>query len=881
MDIGIETDRDVIWKQSQDKTLSVTPTCTVDGNNTELNVSISPRYDFSTQGLTDEEKPNISSGETVEFDMKSLNDFEPAVFVLEASCRGETFSKEVRRDRMYLDLNQPEDADELYVGETFDLEADVMSDLGGSVSYSLLENPSLVLGDGDSGVNLISGGYTSSIGKENIDAGVSVPESAEAASELSFSYGYSEKNGDGFVINDKVDVTVSNWKVSGLEYSPGKVISADSLAEFSVTADISYQGEPLEDEFQEVVDSDFILDGLGDKSQATLQIEKMDGESRYRISIEKAPQIEEIGTYNPRIVMQKDGDRVEIADFTVEKKFDFSGTVRDVSSRSVSTEFRIAGNGSYMDFSASDGSYSKRLSPGRYQMEIGFPETSLNLEGVKLEEEFNGNINYQYYSEPSENIDIKGIKPINMMSVSFGYPFSSGSVSMSYDPSKADDPTEVRIYECNTWNFGRESCSGEWSEVGEDDINRVPTVWDARFPVNPRETDEFDSGTEKILTNAYVVGTNSQLSFSRVQIGSYSKKVGESLEVEGRIVEEQGNAVEDVEVTGALTSGASELESTAETDSEGVFSMSFSPGQQGNYSLSLEASKGQYDTDSAEVDTEIEFFREADLSLSTGSLQVAPGENATSTVSVENTGQKKVEQIGLSVSGPDASWYSLENREVGSLEPGESFTTDLTILLPSDYCEGGCDSYPSFNFEVEGVSGSENLYDASSLQTQIDYQPEGQESDESEQQDGLISGDFSEFTPTGMASALEQQSALNIALGLITVFALVLAGAVRKKKSGGDDRRERLESMQKGSLNQAVQPTEFEEVDTDVETDQDFGETEIEDIGDELEPDEDIMDEEVVDGESGEESSEEPVCDVCGEEFDTMSALKLHRQALH
>jgi hypothetical protein len=177
-----------------------------------------------------------------------------------------------------------------------------------------------------------------------------------------------------------------------------------------------------------------------------------------------------------------------------------------------------------------------------------------------------------------------------------------------------------------------------------------------------------------------------------------------------------------------------------------------------------------------------------------------------------------------------------------------------------------------------------------------------------------LTGAFSglEDTPTG--EFLASQSSLNIALGLIMVFTMALAGAIKKKKkddtSGGrggsrsvsrngggrgaggagrqvniqrpkvapsseepqvmspdDDIDEIAEAMTEKDEQGAIDTDNVDEVEIshqepEVETPGEEGNEEMED-------------------EDDEESEGDFKCDTCGENFDTESGLKLHREALH
>ncbi|MFB6202876.1 MAG: carboxypeptidase-like regulatory domain-containing protein, partial [Candidatus Nanohaloarchaea archaeon] len=406
--------------------------------------------------------------------------------------------------------------------------------------------------------------------------------------DINFSVPYMESQGRGFWLSDEVqNLELNRWKIEDLKVRPGEVLSAQSVSELSITADILYEGEPV-NQREDLSSGDFYIRRPGQDGYQSFSAELVKPEEgRYRLDLNgRIPNLDGVGSHRLEVVFRSNlssSGPVKVTDLRVEKKFEFTGKVSNSNRRVVDTSFTLTPeNGDYTHRFSTDasGEFSRRILPGKWDFSVDFPKAELNLENVKLDPSYIGNdpderpnINYDYFKQPgSMDMELEGVKPINMLAISFGYPFKSASVKMDYNPAKAEDPMEVQVFECTNWNFWARSCIGNWEKIPEEEIMRKPTEWWAKFPVDPVQTSEF-GGTENVMLNAYVIGTNSDLVVNQLQWNDARVPVGEDFTVEGIVQSGSGAAVQGANVTFSLMKNGGVVKSkTVQSGSDGRFS---------------------------------------------------------------------------------------------------------------------------------------------------------------------------------------------------------------------------------------------------------------------------------------------------------------------
>lgn len=909
-EVELEPNDDVIWLNDQvvDQELNAVLRCTADGEEVESfsildssSNTIYPKQDRELGGNSKE----ISFGPGSE-GWDEVKD-EPGKYFVKLECSSSKSSfQEFHYDRLDVEITSPDENSPIYTGTESTANVKLTSPAG-QLNYA----------DGFEYVQLSLEG-AGQIGQEEIQFNTNttvdfeVPKDAILGdSDLTAEVAYEETADEPttWTEADTHQVEVNDWKIE-TEYKPDQRLPSNRLSELNMSIRIMREGEPVDS-----LGSRHFFIEQGQDSADTGEYEWFSGGLEgissdgnfavYNLKLEKMPKLEETKDYSLNVLFRTEENsnyERNVGTVHVAKKFTFEGRVSDSDSRAIQTAFKLQNDRYVEDFETDNrGFFSRRVMPGEYGMDVEFPKGSLVLNEVELGQDYSGNINYQYYKNPGEveGVDLQGIDPINMMTVSFGYPFDSGTASMQYNPAKTEDPMNVDLYECQRWNFWGEECISGWDRVDEEDVTLPPTSWNAEFPVTPVETSEYGD-QKKVLYSAYVIGTNSGLALDRIGLESYRVAEGKSFEVKGRAVT-KGAPIENADVTVELLDGSTTVETASTTtDSEGTFSTSIDAPEAGNYSVRAEISKGSYDSYSETLDSQVEVYRQKSLEVKLPeSYEVAPGETVEKTITLTNDGQMTFEDASIEVVESELDISFSDERF--DLEPGDEKEVTTRASVPDGFCDPSCVKYPTADIGIEDGDFSEEydlgveIVDAAS---QSSTQQEEQQSDNES-----ASSPFPD-TPSGMVPA----NPVNFALGLLTVFSLALAAAVRKKKDSGNDRDSRTVNLQRPK----VEPSESEDSEVD-EVAGSMGDGDVDAIAqamdddseaeDEEDEDEDIdelaeaMAEEESESDEPEEETEledhidEDVeetesegdlsCDVCGEEFDTESGLTLHKKAFH
>ncbi len=683
------------------------------------------------------------------------------------------------------------------------------------------------------------------------------------------------------------------------------------------------------------------------------RLEPRDGSGEYTLELDTVPEIDEDDDFEA-VIDFKDvlygSNYVEVAEFNVENKVWFEGHLRNVADHPIQGEFVAYKDGERITFDTDEGYYSRMFEPGEYDFRTDFFENNVlrggvYLQDVELSEEFDTSVRFNYYENP-DGLGTEGFEPINMMSVIFGHPFDGdGSDAwIRFDPHGVE-VSDVSVYECRNWNFFSQECMGQWSQIPDSEVSPDPVNYEMRFPVEPLETRYFETD-RKILMSAYAAGTPAGLELdSPLEISGVSDgmaPVGEELEFSGGIVSSEGNSVRGANVTVKLMDGQEEVVSGEDVSrTDGSFSIEMdAPAEQDIYTIMIEAEDGSHEPYFAESDRMLETFVMEGLELSAvadGTRDITAGETSTLEFQLENTGQTELNGVGLDVSSDSSDfteYVELEQESIDALESGEIVTVNVNVDIPADYFEDTPAEYPTIEVEAwaEGQEG-EPVNAESSLMTAVSASTGETGENDTGTEETTTPDDGFEFDGTMTISPSEMrevtgafiasQSALNIALGLIFVFMMVLAGALKKKDGGGRDvRRDVVPGNSHGRTGvrpPKVSPAEEEEQkeeETDgVSAGEDDEEEEIEESVDETEDTSeevnrfaDAMDDEEQVGEDSSEEEEDKEekersdveeqegkdesvdedkdvsgakCDICGEEFDTEAGVKLHKETAH
>lgn len=750
----------------------------------------------------------------------------------------------------------------------------------------------------------------------------------------------------GVPVGDKPPNTLDYSEIDGLSYDVNILSEGENVSH-------TLYNEDFELHIREGTNNNPIEVCQDDPDEQLWESSEIEnGEGDYRLTLNSIPQLDESGTHTFITCLDPKEDRSEgdkgtvIDSIRVRNGLTLSGRVVDSENHGVRTEMTLnredmvipintAEDGSYykeIETSGDDSSYTATMN--FFDRGMSSSDAEVTVTDVDFTEKDGENlagdsesIKFQYWDNPP--VEKEAISPINMMATKFAYPIAKDghSVKMKFDPTGVDTDN-LKVYGCNDWNFEGRTCLGSWEVVDDFTVNYQG--WRANFDINdPYEAEDTGNGDQNILMNAYIVGTsadlvlNGGLSISGPEDGRVA--TGSQVEVTGNINSENENAVEGAEVDVSFYEGDTEVSSlnTAETDVTGRFAATGeAPEDPGNYSVRITADKENYNMLSKKFNNRFETFIKEGVAVRTEStVEVNPGEDVATDVTVRNTGQTDMEDISFSFEGMDSQYYSVSEASFDEISAGEEETTEVTVNLPSDYCDGGCGDWPTLEVSASATNadGEEFEAEAESLQVQISRVSSQRDSNDTEQvssetDDTNESGSFSESVErmTGeFSNILGNPSSLNLALGLIMVFMMVLAGAVKKKDNSGGrgstsrgdrDGRGGRPRVQKpdlgGSSVDQVDP-EDEQVDNVVES-IDRAETGDEDVDSQIdaiagsvtgEEQDDTavveVDDEHQDSDQDEVEDIEPeqvdgeekfVCEETGEEFDTKAALKLHRQ---
>ncbi|MFB6145051.1 MAG: hypothetical protein ABEJ99_00925 [Candidatus Nanohaloarchaea archaeon] len=621
---------------------------------------------------------------------------------------------------------------------------------------------------------------------------------------------------------------------------------------------------------------------------------------------------------------------IEIASYTVfSDSALFRGYSWDSKRQPVKTVFRSDGREFKTD---SEGWFFQRFDPGDYDFNITLSkngQATLNLNDVQITPETTKGrtkIGYEYVNNPSE-VSPPGIRPIDLVSFRFLESFKErgSTVTINYDVTDFD-PTTVTVLACDNWNGGWNTqsspeCLSSWEKI--EDTTFSPG-WSVTVPVVSYESSALSQ--ERVMRSAYVIGTRSGLRLNgplTVKAGATGRvKSGGEITFQGQLVAGGSTGVGGANITvSMLEDGSAVKKFTGKTDGSGSFEISGNvPEEPGNYTLKLTANKPPYDSFSTTQDDEVWVFRERAIELTkkdSGRWKLEPGKETRKTVVVENTGQTAIEDITLEIADSEnfnTAYLSLVTTDLGTIEPGEKKEAVLVFDIPSSCPGSGCSEFSSsIDLEASGTGASSEL----NVGPQISS---GEDTGTKDSDQENKTGDGMSFSASDVPGAsatgqfLAAQSTLNIALGLMFVFLMVLAGALKNKD--GDDRNVRrnvVRGSSGGSSRPGVQPPrvspaheDSEQLDSPKTVDtngghQDESEEESREEPGEEESDDDrgkvekladsltgsgdnSGDEETEQGSGEEESGDEggkAECDVCGETFDTEAGVELHKQTAH
>jgi hypothetical protein len=672
-------------------------------------------------------------------------------------------------------------------------------------------------------------------------------------------------NGGPITITQEVYPTIYHWKLTTLKRPAKRQMDFEDVenGEFTYTFDADYSGfQSSEGLFEENFKLDITgINAPGFKDRTDLEWLTTDNPDNkdYRLTLERTDDLP-AGLYKFTVKAQYEAENGNTHEFVidtlrVENTLSFSGRVHDSARRGVKTVMDLAREGSptLHITTGNDGRYSKDIdmetsiksgSIKFYDRGKEKSDATFTLNNPQLadpaEIEDSQAIGFQYWNDPPK-LGLAGLQPVNMMAVKFAHHIGGAQASMQFDPTNLRFD-QIRVYECSYWNFFGQTCLGEWSAMSDNQVNLNLAQQEANLAnLQPHRITESVGGSEKdILMNAYVLGVPAPLTLEdSLQItgltgGERIKSEGE-IGISGVLVSGAGETkrVEDANVTVTLMRGQEAIKGfTATTDAQGQFKVTgTAPEEPGSYDIKVEANKEPFTSFSLRSDRSIQVFLTSGLTLDTPSSPVVYlGNESRVTATLENTGQAEVTDIEMSIGEIDKQLFTLENVPE-SLAPGESVDIPITLNLPENFCSYPCRNAPVLDIDVDAKAGEEKLKATAAVYTQINLEPpsgsqDTQRSDSSSSQDNQNGGSdqdsstqsaarqanqsdeqdsnlFSDVANTPTGQFIRSQSDVNIALGLIFIFTVILAMAIKRKNNGMSDRRNGNGMRQSNGMNGA------------------------------------------------------------------------------
>jgi len=359
--------------------------------------------------------------------------------------------------------------------------------------------------------------------------------------------------------------------------------------------------------------------------------------------------------------------RLSYMGFTEEIKRDIyyvikvSGDIKDSNDNPIHVQLKFVNDEVQETFiTNSKGSYSGYLPPGVYTLELDFPNSKLILYKLNIDE-FDDPIRFNYLTE---GVNIPGIGIGGVFIYEIDMTYSDVYLQMEYDDSKILDETEIVVYRCEIWNFGRKICNSEWKKAIAD-IDSVKNI----VEINTTEL------------SAYVIGykKNFNLDFGTNKDEYY---INDIIRVMGIIEDDDKKAVPDAKITVSIPNA--QISASTNSDNSGVFSLEFQgPDREGNYDIIVKAEKSPFM--SMELSKSIRVYKSSHVSiLISESMKIKKGEEESLPVDIVNSGQTDLYDLKLDLTEIPKEYYTLSKSEISSLRKGEEERVFINFRIPDD-----------------------------------------------------------------------------------------------------------------------------------------------------------------------------------------------------
>jgi hypothetical protein len=394
------------------------------------------------------------------------------------------------------------------------------------------------------------------------------------------------------------------------------------------------------------------------------------------------------GLYNLVIEGEYDNEE-DIFTYTLEKDIEFAilfaDTVRTASGQYVDMSMKMTNlaTGNFYEIrTGGTGSFSRLVLPGVYEIEMSLPEIhKLLLHDVEvIEDTFPNTITYDTFVGGN----IGGIDVAKIVVFEFALPFKRADVWLRYDDSKIADETQMQVFVCHNWNYGRRECPGEWATVPFS-INTVNNI--VSFNVSE--------------LSAFIVGGRRSLGVTTT-LSKTDYYLDEQITLTGSVIDNTEVAVGGATVSYKIRGTSKRGSVTTDANGNFIIGSLSAPSTPGSYTIELGIDKNPYVP--VNVTKLIKVTRQKDFTLlAPDTHKIYLGKATTVNLTVYNSGQDNFSSISLYSSGISTKWYQMFPQKLNDVKKGERRNVELRIEVPREDCaDNKCKLYYFINIDAEG-----------------------------------------------------------------------------------------------------------------------------------------------------------------------------------
>jgi len=750
LDVYLTVTTQEIWlkesqtEQYQNPVINVQALCKFNGTDVTSNSTLSVYLYDGRDNLK-----KSASGSSVDFSIE--NSWDSGAYKIRAICDYGNFSNSTEKqiEVHKLELYLVENSLTSHIGDT--LVVPITFKVDGSVDKFGLAN-----------YNLSLGGRKINIGPDNLELNGDILN-VEAPIGLDFSEGYWDFNLK--ITYDSEEIEVSKNKYVYLE-SPLKIetknkdisCKANQICTKTLSINVYYYGVGSLEDFDK---NNFVI-GIfkNDELVDTADITKVNCKSSTNscdldIIIPNLPP----GDYVLSIKAYRE-EYESTSTIPLTSYLSFEGEIIDASGKGVSVNMVLKNKktGKIITTNSMGGNYNLNIVPGIYDFSAGFGGGTLHVDiyNVTFESEdinYGNNINFDSFVGTSP---IEGVHVTKVIVFEFGYKFEDAKIWIPYADNNVVNEDNLRVYRCTKWNFGRRVCNGEWELISSktDAIRNVVEVHTNKF-------------------GAFVLGEQKLLHFYTIAPGKTVAYLGDTIPVEGKILDSDGLEVEGVTITLTLENHSSNITTLSDGSFVGYVTL---PYKEGSFEIEVKAKKEPYIPTIKKMIVKTTRKKEISVSLP-DTTSVTLNKEGILELVVMNTGQVNLTNIYLHIDGLSVKNYNLIPAQIDRLEPGKSEKVKMHVHFTSDDCENQkCKQYYLVGVTVKAKTNeneNEEISSGGSFTLELK-----QPVIEDQQSNDLFNGISGMFTLPSFNLQSDLVSYLLVSLILILIVLIV-----KKKKS--------------------------------------------------------------------------------------------------